>query len=173
MICSLVPQHQTASLVERICERLLVTYNTSRWSSAVIPMNTQMMGAEKRYIPQSPVRQQTTLPNLGSFSKRAERLFRSRQALNRRHRRQTPSQGSLPCLDIVVDMLQSIGTSATQSGWLKRQIQALLWMDEIHFAPPEKPWNELIPCKYQPIMVFAWFQRGAGFGPSTVILSGS
>ena len=45
-------------------------------------------------------------------------------------------------------------------------LQDILWMDEIHFAPPKKPWNGLIPCKY----VSHGFLGGAGFRLSTVSL---
>ena len=45
----------------------------------------------------------------------------------------------------------------------------MLWMDEIHFAPPKKPWNGLIPLKIPANSGFPWFQSGAnGFRPSTV-----
>ena len=35
---------------------------------------------------------------------------------------------------------------------------------EIHFAPPEKPWNDDFPPHTRKV----WFQSGAGFRPSTV-----
>ena len=45
----------------------------------------------------------------------------------------------------------------------------LPWRNEIHFAPPKKPWNDdspVLPTKNG----LPWFQSGAGFCPSTVCL---
>ena len=44
-------------------------------------------------------------------------------------------------------------------------------MDEIHFAPPKKPWNGLIPCTYQQTVVSHGFFGGAGFRPSKVCVT--
>ena len=45
----------------------------------------------------------------------------------------------------------------------------ILWTDEIHFAPPKKPRDGQIPCKYQQLMVSHGSRGGAnGFRPSTV-----
>ena len=38
----------------------------------------------------------------------------------------------------------------------------ILWMEEIQFAPPKKPWNDDFPVKCQRTTVFSpWFQSGA------------
>ena len=43
-----------------------------------------------------------------------------------------------------------------------------LWMDEIHFAPPKKPQNDVIPCKNQQTMVSDGVLGGAKWILSTV-----
>ena len=43
------------------------------------------------------------------------------------------------------------------------------WKDEIHFAPPTKPWNDESPVNTNKRYGFQWIQSGAnGFRPSTV-----
>ena len=43
----------------------------------------------------------------------------------------------------------------------------ILWMDEIHFAPPKTPYDS-IPLQNTNQQCFPWFQSGAGNRPSTV-----
>ena len=45
----------------------------------------------------------------------------------------------------------------------------ILWMDEIHFAPHSK--FRMTILLEIPNNVFSWFQTGAGFRPSTVLVS--
>ena len=40
----------------------------------------------------------------------------------------------------------------------------ILWMEEIHFAPPKKPWSDDSPVNTKK----KWLQSGAGFRPSEV-----
>ena len=45
---------------------------------------------------------------------------------------------------------------------------AILWMDEIHFTPPKKPWNNDSPCDIPTNNGFPWCPSGAGHRPSPV-----
>ena len=44
----------------------------------------------------------------------------------------------------------------------------ILWIDEIHFATPKKPWNDDSPVSTKN-NGFPWLQSGAGFRPATVL----
>ena len=46
-------------------------------------------------------------------------------------------------------------------------------MDNIHFAPPKKPWKDDSPVNTNNLWFQPWFQSGAGFRPSTVLSPGS
>ena len=47
-------------------------------------------------------------------------------------------------------------------------VPSILWIDEIHFAPPKKPWNDESPVNTNK----QWFPNGAGFRPSTWVFTG-
>ena len=42
-----------------------------------------------------------------------------------------------------------------------RHCLALLWMDEIHFAPPKEPWNDGSPANSTKQWLQPWFPSGA------------
>ena len=46
----------------------------------------------------------------------------------------------------------------------------ILWMDEIHFAPPKKPRNDSIPLQMPINHGVPWCSSGAGLRPSTVLM---
>ena len=77
--------------------------------------------------------------------------------------------GIQTCLRIVIKLGPCLSFDEGKEPWV--DFQLLLWMDEIHFAPPKKPWNDLIPCKYPQTL---WFQPWSqlvvrnGFRPFTV-----
>ena len=46
---------------------------------------------------------------------------------------------------------------------------AIVWMHDIHFAPPKKPWNDESPVNTNKQWIQPWFASGAGFRPSTAV----
>ena len=55
-----------------------------------------------------------------------------------------------------------LGTLRTMSGSSKHTV------DGQNSAPPKKPWDGVVPCKYQQTIVSHGFLGGTGFRPSTV-----